>query len=185
MRTLDHAVKYARMRTIRYSCMRVRRVERNQKNLEKITYMATATSRATVILYNNQRLKEEQLNVKNIGQTFGLFPDTIYLTSDHDGTAETPDGMGTFVLWPYCKYKVYGVSLSPIAKDVPSTSSNQHQAGHFQAPSAARPNIRGISKKTRWPPKPPGVGYTKQEWTKNTIMYLMAVCRNFQTSQLY
>ena len=55
--------------------MRVRRVERNQENLEKITYMATATSRTTVILYNNQRqvkLKEEQLNVKNIGQIFGL-----------------------------------------------------------------------------------------------------------------
>jgi hypothetical protein len=129
------------------------------------------------------KLKAEQLTTKNLGQIFGLFPDTIYLMSD-DGTVETPDAdTGAFEdLWSFHKYQVHGEFLLPKTGEIigsqqtaraPSTMSSRFMPsgsflGSSKSGSTPRPP-KGISAKTKWPPKKPGVsaGSAKQEWTKN------------------
>lgn len=129
-------------------------------------------------LFNDHRkikAKEEQLNTKDIGQVFGLYPDSIYLICE-DGSLETPcRERGIFSdLKQYYKYEVCGLPLSMSPKGqlsstpltgagLPSTSTCP--GANVASLLTARP--RGVSSKTRWPARPPGVNFAKEEWTKN------------------
>ena len=115
-------------------------------------------------LYNNSRkvkLYSEKLNTQTIARVFGLFPDNIFLVAKHNGSVELPDDSGKFSLKSYNKYEVCGDALKP------SDTSPVTQP-FLVTNTSAPPKLKGISIKTKWPAKPPGVLAKKaMEWTKN------------------
>jgi hypothetical protein len=116
-------------------------------------------------------MKEDQLNVRNIGQVFGLFPDSIYLISAEDGSVETPSERGIFNLLSYLSYEVLGTALKAESQ-TGSHASKGSPSHRFFASTEATPSARpprGVSIKTKWPARPPGVtsANSKEEWTKN------------------
>lgn len=129
------------------------------------------------------KLKIEQLTTKSIGQVFRVFPDSIVLIADEDGSVETSDEHGHFsALRSYLSYEVHGDSLvsgssahdgaSSYSLRLPGTSSSStptpitHTVPTLPAPARSI-TIRGISKKTR-PAKPPGVTMKEScQWTKS------------------
>ena len=119
-------------------------------------------------LYKDSRklkLKEEQLNLKHIGQIFGVFPDSVFLIAD-DGSVETPDERGEFAFQTYLRYQVHG---DPLVPKTPSTakSSLAGAAAVSSSVSTSAPHTpRGISIRTKYPAKPPGVAAKGIEWTK-------------------
>lgn len=112
------------------------------------------------------KLKEEQLNLRHIGQIFGLFPGSILLIAD-DGTVETPDKRGEFSLQTFLRYQVHGEPLLP--KNTPQ-STKLPSCGTTVATTSTR-TPKGISIKTKWPAKPPGVAAKNIEWTKGIEVY--------------
>lgn len=114
------------------------------------------------------KLKEEQLNLRPIGQIFGLFSDSILLIAD-DGTVEIPDERGEFSLQTFLRYQVHGEPLLP--KNTPQ-STKLPSCGTMVATGATSTRTpKGISIKTKWPGKPPGVAAKNIEWTKGIEVY--------------
>ena len=123
------------------------------------------------------KVTEDQLNTKSIGQVFGFFPDSIFLICD-DGKLVSPSESGIFTdLRQYYKYEVIGESVKNQPTDFranfgcpkPPSMAVPVMGSFSSAMTAASPRPRGISIKTKWPAKPPGVTFAtgKEEWTKN------------------
>ena len=118
-------------------------------------------------------MREDQLNIKMISQVYDVFPNSIILIAD-DGGVETADQQsGKFSLQVYLSYKVQGNPLNQKNQSAASFPLAVNPQMMSPSNSAVTPTVtttrapKGVSIKTKWPAKPPGVSSKEaMEWTK-------------------